>query len=51
MLIEHMKGRITVLSLLMVMVVMCCLSACNTMEGAGEDIEEAGEAIQDAADD
>jgi predicted small secreted protein len=26
------------------------LNACNTMEGAGEDIEEAGESLQDAAD-
>lgn len=27
------------------------LSACNTMEGAGEDIEDTGEAIQDEAED
>lgn len=26
------------------------LSACNTIEGAGQDIENAGEAVQDAAD-
>lgn len=26
------------------------LTACNTMDGAGKDIEEAGEAIQDGAD-
>lgn len=26
------------------------LSACNTMEGAGRDIESAGESVQDAAD-
>ena len=26
------------------------LAACNTMRGAGEDVEEAGEEIQDAAD-
>jgi predicted small secreted protein len=25
--------------------------ACNTMEGAGKDVERAGEAVQDAADD
>ena len=24
------------------------LSACNTVEGAGEDVQEAGEAIEDA---
>ncbi|WP_299377936.1 entericidin A/B family lipoprotein [uncultured Kiloniella sp.] len=27
------------------------LSACNTIEGAGKDIEAAGESIEDAADD
>lgn len=26
------------------------LSACNTVEGAGEDVESAGEAIQEGAD-
>jgi predicted small secreted protein len=26
------------------------LSACNTLEGAGRDIENTGEAVQDAAD-
>ncbi|MEQ8845389.1 MAG: entericidin A/B family lipoprotein [Phycisphaerales bacterium] len=25
-------------------------AACNTMEGAGKDVEKAGEAIEDAAD-
>jgi predicted small secreted protein len=25
------------------------LSACNTVEGAGRDVENAGEAVQDAA--
>jgi predicted small secreted protein len=27
------------------------LSACNTVEGAGKDIESTGDAIQDSADD
>lgn len=27
-----------------------CLAACNTMEGVGEDVEGAGQAIEDAAD-
>lgn len=27
------------------------LTGCNTVEGAGEDIESAGDAIQDSADD
>ena len=26
------------------------LAACNTVEGAGKDVESAGEAVQDAAD-
>ncbi|MEC9372640.1 MAG: entericidin A/B family lipoprotein [Planctomycetota bacterium] len=26
------------------------LASCNTIEGAGEDVESAGEAVQDAAD-
>jgi predicted small secreted protein len=26
------------------------LSACNTLRGAGQDVEDAGEAVQDAAD-
>jgi predicted small secreted protein len=26
------------------------VAACNTMEGAGRDVESAGEAVQDAAD-
>lgn len=25
------------------------ISACNTIEGAGQDVENAGEAVQDAA--
>ena len=29
---------------------MILLGGCNTMEGAGKDIERTGEAIQDAAD-
>ncbi len=28
----------------------CLLGACNTVEGIGEDIEEGGDAIEDAAD-
>ncbi|MGB5778262.1 entericidin A/B family lipoprotein [Allopontixanthobacter sediminis] len=26
------------------------LSACNTVEGAGEDLQSAGEAVEDAGD-
>lgn len=28
----------------------CALTSCNTIRGAGQDVEEAGEAVQDAAD-
>lgn len=34
----------------MIVVSMGVLGGCNTMEGAGKDVEKAGESIQDAAD-
>lgn len=34
----------------MVVTVMATVPACNTTEGAGKDIEKAGEKIKDAAD-
>lgn len=34
----------------MALVLAFALAGCNTMEGAGKDIEEAGKATQDAAD-
>lgn len=40
----HWLGVLTVVSMSLI------LTACNTMEGAGKDIEEAGESVQDAAD-
>ncbi len=47
MLLINKNLRIFILALFAV----CTLSlaACNTMEGAGEDIEDAGEAIQKGA--
>ncbi len=39
------------LILLAWMLVLVGLSACNTTRGAGEDIEAAGEGMQDAAQD
>lgn len=27
----------------------CCLTACNTFEGVGKDIQKGGEKIEDAA--
>lgn len=38
------------LAVLGLMWVVTQMTACNTMEGAGEDIQEGGEAIEDAAD-
>lgn len=42
--IRPLVGSLVVLSTM-------ALAACNTMEGVGEDVEEAGESVQDAADD
>jgi predicted small secreted protein len=41
-------ARILALSLLFASGIF--VAACNTVEGAGEDIQEAGEGIEDAAD-
>ena len=41
--------RIVTLALLTVSAI--SLSACNTMEGAGKDVEKSGEAIKDTAQD
>jgi entericidin B len=38
-------------SLLLVGILALGLSACATIEGAGKDIESAGEVVQDAAND
>ena len=38
-----------ILSLLAISVAVIGLSACETVDGAGRDIENAGESIQDAA--
>lgn len=40
----------TLLALAAVTTAVTCLAACNTMEGAGRDVEDAGQAVQDAAD-
>lgn len=36
-------------SLVLIMVLAFMLGGCNTIQGAGEDIESGGEAIQDTA--
>lgn len=37
-------------SILLLGVVAFALAGCNTLQGAGEDIKDAGDSIQDAAD-
>ncbi|ASP47769.1 entericidin A/B family lipoprotein [Cognaticolwellia beringensis] len=37
-------------SIITVLLLSIALGACATIEGAGKDIESAGEAVQDAAD-
>lgn len=36
--------------IMVALMVSCVVAGCNTVEGAGRDIEAGGEAIQDAAD-
>ncbi len=35
--------------LMLALLAIAALSACNTVKGAGKDIQKAGEAVQDAA--
>ncbi|WP_074499190.1 MULTISPECIES: entericidin A/B family lipoprotein [Thalassotalea] len=44
------KLLIKLQSVLMLTIFAISVSACATIEGAGKDIESAGEAVQDAAD-
>ena len=44
-----MKNKVLPLLALLFAVVGLSISGCRTMEGAGQDIEHAGEEIQDAA--
>ncbi|GAB4376111.1 MAG: hypothetical protein Kow00114_39610 [Kiloniellaceae bacterium] len=44
-------GRKALLALTVAAFSAAALSACNTVEGAGKDIENTGEAIQESADD
>lgn len=37
------------ISALLIVAFACTLSACNTMAGAGKDIQKGGEVIEDAA--
>lgn len=44
-----MQFNIRFLTLISLAILGLGLAACETMEGAGRDIEHAGEAVQDAA--
>ena len=44
---RHLSAAIALLLLLLGSVSM---SACNTLQGAGEDVENAGDAVEDAVD-
>jgi len=46
--VKHLMTRLTLLTAFVASAAL--LPACNTMEGAGEDVQDAGEAIGDAAD-
>jgi len=45
-----MKSVRLIAGLLILAVIGLAIPACNTVEGAGEDIEKGGEALQRAAD-
>ncbi len=49
-LIKHLGRLATVTAACLIGVSSVVLTACNTTEGLGKDIEAAGEGIQDAAD-
>ena len=44
---KHLMTRLTILTALVASAAL--LPACNTLEGAGEDISDAGDAISDSA--
>lgn len=46
-----MLGTIKIFFLSIIVCVIFIISACNTVEGFGEDVQSAGEAIEDAAKD
>jgi predicted small secreted protein len=48
---ESRAGILLLLSVLLVGGMLLSVTGCNTMEGAGEDMQSAGEAMSDTADD
>ncbi len=47
---KNLKSLSWCFALLLFIGACCVTTGCNTMRGAGEDIEDAGEGVQDAAD-
>jgi predicted small secreted protein len=48
---KHQGGSMKILYLLTLMLVAVAASACNTTRGVGQDVEAAGDAIEDTAND
>jgi entericidin B len=48
---EHRAGVQLMLSVLLLVAALLALGGCNTMEGAGQDVEAAGDAMSDTAED
>jgi predicted small secreted protein len=46
-----MKRILQIAAWLLLLTSVALVTACNTVEGAGKDIEATGDAIEDAADD
>ena len=46
-----MINKINLLKLAAVMLIGISVTGCNTVDGAGRDLEHAGEAVQDASQD
>jgi predicted small secreted protein len=44
-----MRNKLKTLTQLSTSLIFLCLAGCATIEGAGEDIESAGEVIQESA--
>ncbi len=44
-----MLNHKAILTAMMILGLGVSMSACNTIDGAGQDIEQAGESVQDAA--
>jgi predicted small secreted protein len=47
---ETLMGKSKVISLLMALALAFSVSGCNTVKGAGKDVQKAGKAVERAAD-